>query len=68
MRTIADEIREWAAKNVQGATVMTQNTDAYNHMQKAVADLLERPWACLALQKDMPPSPPQWKVGDDATT
>lgn len=71
MTTIRDEIDAWARTNIQGATVMTRNTDAYNHMQAAVAELLEKPWANLVLGADMKIASPadilgKAKAADDA--
>jgi hypothetical protein len=42
--TVADRIRKWADKEIRGASVMTRNTDAYNHMMDAVARLTAEPW------------------------
>lgn len=63
MTTIADKIADWAAREIQGATVMTKNTEAYSHMQEAIQRLKAEPWATLVLGPDMvvgDPSP----VGD----
>lgn len=53
MPTIRDEIEAWARTNIQGATAMTKNEDAYNHMQGAVQKLLDRPWVNLVIGPDM---------------
>ncbi len=53
MTTIADEIRAWGDKNIRNTGVMTRNTDCYNHMQEALLELLQAPWATLVLQADM---------------
>jgi len=42
--TVADRIRKWADQEIRGASVMTRNTDAYNHMMEAVAKLTAEPW------------------------
>lgn len=60
MATIRNDIEEWARTNLQGSSVMTSNTEAYNHMQTALAKLLDRPWTNLVLGPDMTiPQPPQ---------
>lgn len=43
--TIADQIRAWARREINGDAVMTRNTDAYNHMIEAVERLVQMPWA-----------------------
>ena len=54
MNTIRDAIDAWANENIRNASVMTRNTEAYNHMVQAVETLKEQGWAQLEIGKDMP--------------
>lgn len=42
--TIADEIRVWARSQLFNASVVTANTDVYNHVSQAVESLLKLNW------------------------
>jgi len=56
MTTIRDRIQNWAAENISNASVITRNTDVYNHLQEAVGKLLAEPWASIEIKADMPPA------------
>lgn len=59
MTTIRDDIDAWA-RNTMGASAISGNEAAYNHLQTALLALKERPWASLVLSPDMDiPQPPQ---------
>lgn len=55
MATIRNAIDEWFNSKIRGATVITQNTEAYNHLVQAVEELKENGWAQLEIGRDMPP-------------
>lgn len=63
MSTIRDELEVWERTYIRGATVMTKNTDAYNHMLEALKVLKDKPWANLVIQKDMQIKSPAEALG-----
>lgn len=63
MPTIREEIEAWERTHIKGATAMTKNTEAYNHMQAAVQELLQKPWVNLVIQKDMQIKTPAQALG-----
>lgn len=63
MTTIRDEIEAWRNTRIRGATEMTRNTEAYNHMMRAVDELLTKPWVNLVIQKDMQIKSPAEALG-----
>lgn len=54
MSTIRDAIDAWFNSKIRGATVITQNTEAYNHLVQATEELKAQGWAQLEIGRDMP--------------
>lgn len=63
MPTIREDLEAWERTYLQGATAMTKNTEAYNHMVEAVKVLKNKPWATLVIAKDMQIKSPAEALG-----